>query len=167
MEILEDTLLAFRLPAFEGRLRVREKRHPKWYWVDAGLVRALKKQLGPLTQEERGSLFEGWVAGLLRSYRDFSRLFDEWYYWSPAVAQKTEVDFLLKSQGRYLAIEVKSGSRIRGEDLKGLKAIEELRKDMKRLAVYAGPEKLKTKEGIEILPAMEFVRRLENSTLWK
>ena len=31
LEIIEDTLLAFRLPAFEGRLRVKEKRHPKLY----------------------------------------------------------------------------------------------------------------------------------------
>ena len=36
LEILEDTLLTFRLPAFEARLRVRERRHPKLYWVDAG-----------------------------------------------------------------------------------------------------------------------------------
>src|SRR5262249_32263367 len=62
VEIIEDTLLAFRLPAFEARMRVRERRHPKLYWVDAGIVRALKRQLGPLSAEERGSLFEGWIA---------------------------------------------------------------------------------------------------------
>src|SRR5690606_9876939 len=37
--ILEDTLLAARVPAFESRLRARERRHPKLYWVDPGLVR--------------------------------------------------------------------------------------------------------------------------------
>lgn len=167
LEILEDTLMAFRLPAFEGRLRVREKRHPKWYWVDAGIVRSLKKQFGAVSQEERGVLFEGWVAGLLRSYQDCHRLFDHWYYWSPAVAQKTEVDFLLELHGHYLAIEVKSSSRIYGDDLKGLKAIQEFKKDIKRLAIYTGSERMNTEEGIEILPAMEFVRRLENKTLWK
>lgn len=57
--ILEDTLLAFRLPAFEGRLRVKEKRHPKLYWVDPGIVRAAKRQFGQVAAEERGSLFEG------------------------------------------------------------------------------------------------------------
>ena len=57
--ILEDTLLARRLPAFEARLRVRERKHPKLYWVDPGLVRAVKKQLGPLAVEERSSLLEG------------------------------------------------------------------------------------------------------------
>jgi predicted AAA+ superfamily ATPase len=36
---VEDALLAFRLPAFEARMRVRERRHPKLYWVDAGLGR--------------------------------------------------------------------------------------------------------------------------------
>jgi predicted AAA+ superfamily ATPase len=166
LEILEDTLMAFRLPAFEGGLRVREKRHPKWHWVDAGIVRALKKQFGPITQEERGTLFEGWIAGLLRSYQDARGLFDRWYYWSPAAAQKTEVDFLLESGGRYLALEVKSGSRVHGDDLKGLKAIQEFKKGIKRWFIYTGSEKMKTEEGIEILPVMEFVKRLENKTLW-
>ena len=59
LEILKDTLLAFRLPAFEARLRVRERRHPKLYWADARLPRAMKRQLGPPTAEERGHLFEG------------------------------------------------------------------------------------------------------------
>jgi len=62
LEILEDTLLAFRVPGFEARLRVRERKHPKLYWVDAGLVRAAKDQLAPLAIEERGPLFEGLVA---------------------------------------------------------------------------------------------------------
>ena len=61
LDILEDTLLAFRLPAFEAKLRVRERRHPKLYWVDPGLVRAVKKLHGPISPEERGALLEGWV----------------------------------------------------------------------------------------------------------
>src|SRR5207245_6503882 len=57
--ILQDTLLATLLPAYEPRLRVRERKHPKLYWVDAGIVRAAKHQLGPVAAEERGPLFEG------------------------------------------------------------------------------------------------------------
>ena len=67
LDILEDTLLAFRLPAFQPRLRVRERRHPKLYWVDPGLVRAVKKLHGPIAPEERGALLEGWVLHLLRA----------------------------------------------------------------------------------------------------
>ena len=54
LDILEDTLLTFRLPAFEARLRVRERKLPKLYWVDAGVVRAVKRQLGEVAAEERG-----------------------------------------------------------------------------------------------------------------
>ena len=34
VEILEDTLVAFRLPAYDPKLRVRERKHPKLYWID-------------------------------------------------------------------------------------------------------------------------------------
>ena len=94
LEVIEDTLLAFRLPAFEARMRVRERKHPKLYWVDAGIVRALKRQGGRLAAEERGPLFEGWVANLLSIHDDYGGLFDEWYYWAPTDAARTEVDFL-------------------------------------------------------------------------
>ncbi len=43
LEILEDTLLAWRLPAFESKLRVRERRRPKLYWTDPGLARARRR----------------------------------------------------------------------------------------------------------------------------
>ena len=64
IEVLEDTLLAFRLPAYRAKLRVREQKHPKLYWVDPGLVRAVQKQHGPLSSQEKGPLFEGWIASL-------------------------------------------------------------------------------------------------------
>ena len=62
LEILADTHLAWQLPAFEGRLRVKERRHPKLYWVDPGVMRAAKGELHPPGEAERGSLLEGWVA---------------------------------------------------------------------------------------------------------
>ena len=46
LDILEDTLVVFRLPAFQPRLRARERRHPKLFWADPGLVRAVKKLHG-------------------------------------------------------------------------------------------------------------------------
>ena len=65
LDILEDTLLVYRLPAYEARVRVRERRLPKLYWVDPGVVRAVKRQLGEPTFEERGSLLESWVVTTL------------------------------------------------------------------------------------------------------
>src|SRR6185295_13960819 len=123
LEILEDTLLAWRLPAFESRLRVRERKHPKLYWLDPGLVRATKKRHGPLAAEERGALFEGFVHMLLRAYGEIHPLFDEVSYWAPAEARSVEVDFVLQREGEHLALEVKSGTRFAPSELAGLRAI--------------------------------------------
>ena len=68
--ILQDTLLATQLPAFGSRLRVRERRHPKLYWVDPGLVRAAKQQYGSVGHEERGALLEGWIFTVMRAHNE-------------------------------------------------------------------------------------------------
>jgi predicted AAA+ superfamily ATPase len=166
LDILEDTLLAHRLPAFEARLRVRERKHPKLYWIDPGLVRAVKKQLGPVTEEERGSLLEGWVLGLLRAYAQEHRLYEGINYWAPTQSKGVEVDFLLQRGRELLALEVKSGSRFSRSWLSGLKAIGELKGVVRRAVVYTGRERLRTEHGIEVWPLDVLVKHVEQGTLW-
>ncbi len=166
IEILEDTLMAYRLPAFEGKLRVREKKHSKFYWIDCGVVRAIKKQLGPVTNEEKGTLFEGWVGMLLRLYGEYYELFDNLYYWSPAESKKTEVDFLLQKGKDFIAIEIKSSSKIHNSDMSGLKAVSELNGLKRRVLVYLGDKKLKTIDNIEVLPLNDFLKILSKNTIW-
>ena len=110
LEILTDTLLATQLPAFEARLRVRERRRPKLYWADPGLVRAVKRQLGPVAAEERGPLLEGWVLGNLRAHNEHQHLYDDIGYWA-ATESTAEVDFVLTRDRLHLAIEVKAAER--------------------------------------------------------
>jgi uncharacterized protein len=166
LEILEDTLLALRLPAFEARLRVRERRHPKLYWVDPGLVRAAKRQLGPLAVEERGPLFEGLVLHLLRAYGEEQELFDEVFYWAPAAAGQTEVDFLLRRDREYLAVEVKSQDRFGMSMAAGLRAIGGLRGLARRILVYRGARSLRTEDGIEVWPFERFDSTVASGRLW-
>src|SRR6185295_5848720 len=165
LEILEDTLLAWRLAAFETRLRVRERKHPKLYWIDPGLVRAIKKQTGALSSEEAGPLFEGWIHTLLRAYGETGSLFDEIAYWAPAEAQSVEVDFLLQRGGEHLALEVKAGTRFAPPWLSGLRAIGDLPRLARRILVYTGPRELRT-EGIEVWPLAKFLTALAEGTLW-
>ncbi len=166
LDILEDTLLAFRVPAFEARLRVRERKHPKLYWIDPGLVRAVKKHTGRLGIEEKGPLLEGWVATLLRAYGEIRGILDEMYYWAPAEARQTEVDFVLKRGGEYVAIEVKSGARVSNRDVSGLRAIKDLSGLARRILIYSGPREMKTEDGIEIWPAGSFAQMLAADMLW-
>ena len=99
VSILEDTLLASRLPAFEPRIRVRERKHPKLYWVDPGIVRAARKQLGTVGVEGRGALLEGWMLTVLRAHNARQLLFEDVSYWAPLQARTAEVDFLLRRAG--------------------------------------------------------------------
>jgi predicted AAA+ superfamily ATPase len=166
LEILEDTLMTYRLPAFETKLRVRERKHPKLYWVDPGIVRALKKHVGPVGSEETGPLFEGWVLTVLRAHAEEQDLFEEISYWAPAQARLTEVDFLLRRGREHLAIEVKSASRVAAPLLAGLRAIGELHRLTRRILVYRGTRRLRTPEGIEVLPVQHFLAALEKRSLW-
>jgi len=166
LEILEDTLLAWRLAAFETRLRVRERKHPKLYWLDPGLVRAVKKQAGAVSAEETGSLFEGWIHTLLRAYGDTGPLFDEIAYWAPAETRSVEVDFLLQRGGEHLALEVKAGARFAPAWLSGLTAIGDLPRLARRILVYTGTRELRTPEGIEVWPLAKLLTALAEGTLW-
>jgi len=166
LDILDDTLLTFRLPAFEARLRVRERRHPKLYWVDPGLVRAIKAQLGPLAAEERGPLLEGWVLNLLRAHAETMPVFDEVSYWAPLQSNQLEVDLLLRRGKKLLAIEVKSAARFAGTWLSGLRAIGDLNGMTRRILVYTGRRSLTTADGIQVWPVATFARAIAQGRLW-
>ena len=166
LEILEDTLLAFRLPAFEAKLRLRERKHPKLYWVDPGLVRAAGNRPGERHPQERGTLFEGFMANVLRACRDYLGLFDEFYYWASATSKNAEVDFLLRREERFAAVEVKSSNKILDSHLKGLRACRDLQGLGKRILVYPGERVMKTADGIDIWPLSQFTHNLNAEYLW-
>lgn len=162
VDILVDTLLAYRLPAYQTRTRVRERRQPKLYWVDPGVVRAVKRQLGEVTAEERGPLFESWVGTTLRAHAETSELFDELFYWAPH-GSGTEVDFVLRRGRELLGIEVKATARYHTRHLKGLRSLDGL---ARRILVYAGNGSFRTEDGIDVWPAARFAEEVAAATLW-
>jgi len=169
LDILEDTLLAFRLPAYEGRLRVKEKRHPKLYWIDPGLARAARRRFGPVIDEERGALFEGWLATLLQAYRSYRHLFEDWNYWAPTESSALEVDFLLWRDDACVAIEAKASRRFRPEHARGVEAFAQSYRGKKRprtLVVYLGAERLQTPGGTQVLPLQVFLAEMEGDRLF-
>jgi uncharacterized protein len=165
LEILEDTLLVHRLPAYEAKVRVRERKLPKLYWVDPGLVRAAKRQLGPVTEEERGPLFEGLVLTMLRAHREESRLYEDLAFWSPHQS-RVEVDFLLRRGRDFIAIEAKASRSFSRSQLQGLLAIGDLPRVVRRILVYSGRRVLTTPEGIDVWPIEELSEALAAGRLW-
>ena len=165
LEILDDTLLAVQLPAFETKLRVRERRRPKLYWADAGLVRAVKRQLGPVAEEERGTLLEGWVLGLLRTHNEHQRIYDDIGYWA-AAESASEVDFVLTRDREHVAIEVKASERYNTAMLKGLRAVADLPGLARRILLYRGRRAFRTEDGIDVWPLEDFHHALQDDRLW-
>ena len=165
LDILEETLLCFRLPAFEAKMRVRERKLPKWYWCDPGLVRAIKRSSGVLIPEETGALFEGLVAQLLRAYIDYRRIFDVMYYWAPAGSVKTEVDFILLRNREIVAVEVKSGRVFSKRWCRGLRAIADLKGLQRRVIVYPHGPLLRTEDGIDVMSFDYFAGLLAENRL--
>lgn len=159
LEILVDTHLVAFLPAFEARLRVKERKHPKLYWTDPGVVRAMKGQFHEPAPEERGALLEGWVLGLLRAHQAYAGLYDELSYWAPAQGG-TEVDFLLRRGKEFLAIEVKARTAPGPSDFAGLRAVADLRGMKRRILVHLGRRAFRTKDGIDALPAALFAHEI-------
>lgn len=162
LEILEDTLIAWRVPAWEAKVRVREQRHPKLYWVDPGMVRAAKKNLGDVSPEERGALFEGLVAMMLREYTGRTDGFEDVAYWA---SPNVEVDFIVTRKKSIIALEAKSSARLRDADLAGLRALAGFPHLKRRILVYGGTRVLRTEDGIDVLPFAAFVNALDRDTL--
>jgi len=166
LEILEDTLLTKRLPAYEARMRVRERKRPKLYWVDSGVVRAVKQARGPVAPEEAGALFEGWIHTLLRTYMTERELADELAYWAPAESKTLEVDFLLRRGAEHCALEVKSGRRYNVQHLAGLRAIAGLPNIRRRVLIHRRDRPFRTEDGIDVWPVSTFLEALETEDLW-
>lgn len=168
LEILVDTHLSWLLQAYEGKLRVKERKHPKLYWTDPGVVRAVKRELHAPGQAERGALLEGWVGTLLRAYGESGSALglrhDELFYWAPTEGG-TEVDFLIRRGREFTAIEVKASEILSSRDFKGLNAIAELKGVHRRLMVYTGDRSFRTEDGIEALPIRRFLDEIEGHTL--
>jgi predicted AAA+ superfamily ATPase len=165
LDILVETLLCFRLPAYEAKIRVRERKLPKWYWCDPGIVRAMKRSSGEIVPEERGVLFEGLVAQLLRAYKDYRGLCDEIYYWAPSGRSETEIDFLLVRGADLIAVEAKSGQTFTETWCKGLRAVAQLKGLCRRIIVYPRGPVLRTEDGIDIFPFQHFSDLLADNTL--
>ncbi len=166
LEILAETYLTWQLSAYDGKLRVKERKHPKLYWIDPGVVRAVRREFHVPTELERGALFEGWIALLLKAYGEsgsgLGLRWDELYYWASGGA---EVDFLIQRGNEFIAIEVKAKETLTSRDFKGLKAIAGLKGLQRRVVVFLGERPFRTEDGIEAMPVRYFLDELESKRM--
>lgn len=157
-EALIDTLIAVWVRPWQPRLKVREAAHPKFYFFDPGVVRALTGRVrDSLDSEERGALLETLVLHELRAHMSIANTGGEIRYWRTPAG--VEIDFVWTRGRRAFGFEVKSGSVWRSQQSKPLKELVAAGSLAGAWGIYLGREILKDGP-VEILPLVEFQRRL-------
>ncbi|QJD30669.1 DUF4143 domain-containing protein [Methylococcus geothermalis] len=156
--ILEDLLLAFRVPVFTRRAKRHLVAHDKFYYFDAGVFRSLRPA-GPLDRAEEieGMALEGLVAQHLRAWIGYRRRGEQLYYWR--TKSGSEVDFVIYGPESFYAIEVKRAVHIHSKDLRALNAFREDYPEASACLLYMGKDRLKIGE-ISCIPIEAFLKGL-------
>lgn len=157
--LLEDLLIATRVPVFTRRARRRMTSHPRFYYFDCGVYRALRPR-GPLDAESEidGPALETLFLANARAVNDAFGLGYEIHYWR--TASGNEVDFVLYGERGLLAVEIKRVARVRDDDLGPLQAFGEEYPVARRFLLHPGKER-RHQSGVEIVPLGEALRGLD------
>ncbi len=158
-EILEDTLLLHRVPAWSHSERKASIAHPKLYLFDLGVRNALlRRPLDRCLDDERGLLLEHFVAQELLAR--VGTLWPELAVFHYRTKGGAEVDFVLEVGRELWAVEVKASRNVSREDLSGIASLAERTRRLKRkIVVFLGPRRQKL-EDVEVLPLKEFLESL-------
>lgn len=156
--VLEDLLLAIRLPVFSRRARREVTTHPKFFYFDVGVFRALRPR-GPLDSGEEvdGAALETLLLQEVRAHNDAENLGYALSYWRTRGGD--EVDLVLYGERGFLAFEVKRSARVRSEDVRGLRAFMQDYPEARAYLLYGG-ERSYLDDGIEVMPFGDAVGRL-------
>lgn len=156
--VLEDLLVGVRLPVFSRRAKRRLVFHNKFYYFDAGIYRTLRP-VGLLDDSNalNGVALESLFFQNLRAINDYLNLKYNLYYFR--TTNGVEVDFIIYGPKGFMAFEIKSGERVRNEDLRGLKTFLADYPEAKGYMLYGGEEKY-FEDNIEIIPVSEALPKL-------
>ncbi len=159
-EILEDTLVGYRLPAWSESRRKQLASHPKFYFFDTGVVCALSSRLvDPLDAPLRGRLFEQWLINEVRAISEYQEKDCSLHYWR--TQEGDEVDLLVcRGKKPLFAAEIKAHSEVKTEHFVGLKELRQDYPDLPLLLVCLVTEPYLS-DGIQVLPWTEFLTQIK------
>jgi predicted AAA+ superfamily ATPase len=152
-QILVDTYVGFFLESYHRSVRKVQISSPKFYFLDTGVVRALKKQLNvPLQRKttDYGSAFESWFVNecyRLNSYYELDYTFS--YL---KTKDDVEIDLIIERPGKkIILVEIKSSDKVDHSKIRNLLHFEKDFPDA--LFICASHVKLKQKIGcVTVLP---------------
>lgn len=135
--ILEDLLIAYRIPVFRKRAQRSVVAHSKFYFFDVGVYRTIRPR-GPLDSSDEidGAALETLVFQELFALNHYLRLGYDLSFWRTRTGY--EVDFVLYGNRGIHAIEVKRSSRVSSDAVRGLRAFRGEYPSARTTLVYGG-----------------------------
>ena len=159
LSVLEASFVVFRAAPWLRNFRKRLVKAPKLHFVDSGLACRLlgvhdpdQLRVHPL----RGALFESWCASEILKARVHRGETDGLFHLREA--RGVELDLVVESARRTIAVEVKSGATVASEFFRALKTFpEHARRANPHLEpvarlVYGGDGPLGRRSGAEVVP---------------
>jgi uncharacterized protein len=157
-DLLEDLLLAVRLPVFRRKAARKLTVHPKFFFFDTGVYRSLRPR-GPLDSaaDIDGPSLETLLFESLRAENANHQLGYELFCWRTQLG--AEVDLVLYGDRGLHAFEVTRSGVFRESDLAGLKLFQEDYPQASGHLFYGGTRRYRFGK-IEVLPLDEGLRNL-------
>lgn len=161
-QVLQDTLIGFLLPAFTKSARKQLAKHPKFYFFDTGVHRAvcgkLSVPLHPGTSEY-GDVFEHFIVCEIARLIDYAgKDYTLSFY---RTKDGAEVDLIIETPaGKIFAIEIKSS---RAPDAARLRGLKSFGRDFPEASLFcAAPvPRARLLDGIKIVPWQDIFGFLE------
>lgn len=106
IQLLEQSYVIFRLPAFSRNLRKELKRGKKIYFFDNGIRNALLANFSPLEfRQDIGALWENYLISERMKTLEYNRIWVNSYFWRTQDQQ--EIDYIEERDGLLYAWEFK------------------------------------------------------------
>jgi predicted AAA+ superfamily ATPase len=156
VDILEDTLLGFRIPPWKKSKTRRMILTEKFYLFDVGITNYLARRRTEIGGSEFGKAFEQFILMELRAYQSYRKPDMEITFWRTSTGQ--EIDFILGD--KQLAIEIKASRRVHSADLRALSILTEDGPVKRRMVVSIEDQPRRLEGGLEVLPWQMFIDRL-------
>ncbi len=155
-QILEDTLLGFRVAPWRKTNKRRLIETEKFYLFDIGVTNFLARRKPAVGTPEFGNSLEQLILLELKAYQAYREPELDIRYWRTSTG--FEVDFILNDM--QAAIEVKSSQRIHASHLSGLRALQEEHTVKRSVVVSLEKQKRCVENAIEIMPWQDFLEEL-------
>ncbi len=154
--LLESSYIIFQLQPWYNNLNKRIIKSPKLYFYDTGLLcflLGIKSESVLKKNHAYGAIFENWIISELMKNNFNAAQHDGMYYFRDSAGN--EIDLIIEREGVPLAIEIKSGSKVTDNMLRGLKYWQKLQPGSQCILLNGGLANEIINERMSILPWTE------------